>query len=202
VSQERAVIDAATGAEITVAAALEMDPEEHKRLRTDKKAKYARVLDRGMTNARLHVDLPDHLHGEWVPNDKMAIFEKQAIGFFVDTEYGNKMPFHDERSGQGDGRSVIGDVVFMTCSKEDKQILDEIRAEDFERANGNPNAPESSQLEERNFSANNQKLGMPVVEESRHRTARKAELEAALQRTVAEAGQKPAQPQPKGRIIR
>jgi hypothetical protein len=199
VSQERVVTDTATGEEITVAEALERDPEEHKRLRAERKAKFARVLDRGIVNERLHVDLPPHIHGEWVPNDKLEIHRMATLGYTIDTEYARKRPLHTD--DQGDGRSVVGDTVFMICSKEDKEILDEIRADEFERANGSPNDPNAPQREEKDFEARNTKIGMPVVEESRHRTARKAELEAALQRTAAEA-EKPAQPQSKGNIIR
>ena len=168
--------------DITLKDAQERDPEDIKRLRADKKSRYARILDRGMIHDRLHVDLPEHLHGEWVSNDRISIIEMETLGFSIDRTHAAKMPVN--RNDQGDGTAVIGDTIFMVCEKEDKEILDEIRREAFIAANGKPGDVRKSQREEKEFAASNQTLGLPVIEESRERTARKADIEAALRRNA------------------
>ena len=178
-SEQREVIDTATGREMSLTEALEKDPEEYKRLRAEKKARFSRVLERGMIADRLQVDLPPTLWGEWVPNDKQSIYEKEMLGFFIDTEYATKRALHD----QGDGRSIVGDCIFMTQDIEDHQLLEEIRRENFEAANGKPGQTARLQSEEREFAGMSRTIGMPTIEESRHKSARKSELEQALRAT-------------------
>ena len=177
-SEEREVLDTATGRMISLAEAIKTDVPANVETRRQRKARLARVLERGVVGDRLQVELPPNVYGEWVPNDKSEIFRMQSLGFEIDTEYAPKRALHD----QGDGRSVVGDAVFMTCDRETKDILEEIRRENFERANGNPDDPTAEQLEEREFATQNSKIGMPVVEESKQRQARKEHLEAVLQR--------------------
>lgn len=157
-------------------AAVALDPAETQRIRKEKKARLARILDRGMVADRLSVELPHDKHGEWIPNDKAEIYRMQALGFWVDKEYATKRALHD----QGDGASVVGDAIFMVCEKENKEILDEIRRENYEAINGRPGAVRGSQREEKDAAANIRRIGMPIVEESRERQARKADLVAAL----------------------
>lgn len=164
----------------------EKDPEELKRIRAEKKARLVRILARGFTHDKLHVDLPEHLYGEWIPNDPISILEAESIGFAVDTTYATKQRrgMHDH----GDGRAVLGDCVYMVMLKEDKEIHDEIRREAFELANGKPGDIKATQTEERGFAEQSRGSGLPIVQESRSRQARKAELEAALR---ANAGADP-----------
>lgn len=181
-SQERAIeTTAGTIPDASLAAAQEKDPEELKRIRAEKKARLVRVLARGYTNDRLTVDMPPGVYGEWILNDPLSIQAAEAIGFKMDTEIAKKQlaGVHDT----GDGRSVVGDVVFMVMDSEDKELHEEIRREAFELANGKP-GQERGQKEEREFVADARAAGLPIVEESRNRTARKAELEAALRRNA------------------
>ncbi|HEX9430476.1 MAG TPA: hypothetical protein VF944_08875 [Candidatus Bathyarchaeia archaeon] len=177
-SIERTVVDPSSGAEFPMSEAIKSDPKEIQKLRAEKKAKLARILERGMIADRLTVDLPPEVHGEWVPNDKSEIYRMKMLGFKIDDEFAVKRALHDE----GDGRSIVGDTVFMTCDRETKDIIDEIRRDNFERMNGKPGATTKRQKEESEFKAQSEAIGMPVIEESASRAARKADLEAALQK--------------------
>lgn len=144
--------------------------------RDQRKARLARVLDRGLSHDRLAVPLPDNLYGEWVSNDQVSIYEKEALGFQIDTEYAPKRALHSK----GDGKSIVGDCVFMVCSKQDKVLIDEIRNEQYLRLNRKSN----EQKEERDFNQVTRKLGLETLTEGSVNEARKAELEAAMEKGV------------------
>lgn len=97
--------------------------------RAQKKARYAEVYDRGVAGARLHVELPPDVYGEWVPDFGEEIHRKELLGFEIDRIYAPARALHNK----GDGKSIVGDVVFMTCSREQKEILDEVRRERYDR---------------------------------------------------------------------
>lgn len=177
-SEERSVTNVKTGETLTMSEATSKDPAEIQRLRADRKAKIARILERGQVVDRLTVEnLPQHLHGEWVPNDPQDILRMKMLGFDIDTEYSTKRALHNE----GDGKSIIGDCVFMVCSREDREIMQEIRREQFEKRNGKPGTTVKRQAEESDFQKQNQSLGIgPTVEESVTRSVRKDEIESAL----------------------
>jgi hypothetical protein len=179
-SEERGVIDLQTGTEISLSQALEKDPEEYKRLRAEKKARFSRVLERGMVADRLKVDLPPSLWGEWVHDDRQSITEMQLLGFKIDSEYATKRALHD----QGDGRSLVGDCVYMVQDIEDHLLLEEIRRENYEATHGKANRTARLQGEEKEFVASSRVLGLPTIEESAAKSARKAELEAALSKSA------------------
>lgn len=184
-STEREVTDIGTGQQMSMAQAIALDPEDVKRLRAERKTHLRSVLERGIVADRLKVDLPPTLHGEWVLNVKEEIYRMQLLGFQIDTEFAPKRALHDH----GDGMSVIGDTVYMTCPMEDREIMEEIRREQFEAANGKPGQTRS-QKEEREFTAQTRTLRIgPTVEESTARSVRKAEIESALQQSrQAQAG--------------
>lgn len=214
-SEERTVTDVASGREISMSESLALDPEEIQRLRREKKARLASVLERGVVADRLNVELPPDKWGQWVPNDQAEIVRLQALGFWIDEKYATARALHNQGSQLG---SVVGDTIFMVCDKETKEILDEIRQESYESINGKPGATIKSQKEEKEFAASTQRQGLPVVEESASRAARKAELEAALLKSAearadaagghvvpqgtTPAVNRPQQPKPKGTIIR
>jgi len=177
VSEQREIINLTTGQPVSLTQALDREPENIKELRAQKKARLIRVLDRGVIIDRLHVDLPAHLHGEWFPKDTLAVHEANVLGFHVDTEYATKMPMFDNKDP--DGGAVVGDVIFMVCEKETKELIDEIRTENFERVHGKHGR---GQREERDFATSTRAVGLPVVDESSSRTARKQELQEALQK--------------------
>lgn len=140
--------------------------------REAKKARLTRVLDRGLTADRLHVPLPPHIHGEWVPNDQSAIFEKEALGFRVDTEYAPKRTLHSK----GDGKSIVGDTIFMTCEKENHDLILEIRNDQYQRLNHKG----AVQKEEKDFNNLTRKEGLEPTNEGSIDSARKEEITKAL----------------------
>lgn len=147
--------------------------------RAEIKARLAQVLDRGIVNDRLHVDLPADVHGEWVPNTKEEIYRMQTLGFDVDREYAKKRAIHND----GTDVAVIGDVIFMTCPKVVKEVIDEVRREKFEALHGVKNG---KQKEERDF----ENTAMRTLQEAHMRLnhevkssvapANKEQIEAAL----------------------
>lgn len=130
----------------------------------EKKARLARVLERGMVVDRLHVDLPPELYGEWVSDDPVSIASMEAMGFYRDTEYSTKNSLHS--TGTQEGR--IGDVIFMVCDIETREILEEIRREQFIRNHGKPGS--NKQKEETEAAGNIQREGLDTYVESTDRT--------------------------------
>lgn len=94
------------------------------------KARFVQILDRGFTNDRLDVKLPDDMHGEWVLNDPLVIQQYKEIGFDLDTEYAKANGI----MSNGDGSVVMGDVVFMTCRKELKDFFNQVERDRFKQA--------------------------------------------------------------------
>lgn len=140
--------------------------------RAERKAKLASILERGIVGDRLYVDLPSDVHGEWVPDDPLEIHRMQALGFEVDKTYSVKRALH----AGGDGVSKVGDVVFMTCPMEIKEIVDEIRLENYHKTN-----TKGYQKEEKDFAkdAENLAIGGAIVE-SKERDVKKEEISALL----------------------
>jgi hypothetical protein len=79
------------------------------------------VLDRGVNASRFNVNLPPEIHGEWVPRDTLAVRDYQSMGFEIDHKYANEVAIKSQSGAEG---NVIGDVIFMTCPKQWKNILD------------------------------------------------------------------------------
>jgi len=100
--------------------------------RVEKKARIATILDRGVVGDRLNVDLPNDRYGEWVPKDNVEIYRMQALGFEIDKEYAKARALHSDGT---EGASVVGDVIFMTCHKEVKDLIEEIKRENYDRVN-------------------------------------------------------------------
>ena len=139
--------------------------------RAARKAKLVRILDRGIVADRLHVDLPTNLYGEWVADDPVEISRMEALGFHKDTEYAPSRSLHS--SGIKEGK--IGDVIHMICEKETKDIIDEIRREQFDRRHGKGKTKEEAEAAGRI-----NKEGLATFTESKEHTARKADIERAL----------------------
>lgn len=193
-SEERSATVISSG-EATVSKVVTED-QKTQETRTQKKARLARVLERGFVGDRTVVDnLPPHLHGEWIARDVMAVERAKSLGFWIDTEYAPKRSLHSEADK---GQAIIGDTVFMTCLKEDKQLIDEIRNEQYIRQHGtkeeklalNRKLGEEEgnlQREEKTFNTQvENELGMPVIDPSKisvdagAKTVRKEQLLAAL----------------------
>lgn len=109
------------------------------------KARFASVLERGYVNDRLKVDLPPDLHGEWVRHDPVEISDYKSLGFKIDDTYAPKRSLHSSNATE----AVIGDVIFMTCPKWVKELID-AEKEKFKAARYNPRKPEDETAYENN----------------------------------------------------
>lgn len=155
--------------------------------RANKKARIARVLERGVVIDRATVELPPNLHGEWIHRDDNDIDRMKLLGFWIDGEEGHPTYFKGEkRPLHSDGTKVptIGDTIFMVCDKDNKELIDEVRREQYEKMHGKPGETVVSQREEQGFKntvqgAEQEKL-TPVIEESRARSIKKDEIESVL----------------------
>lgn len=144
------------------------------RARQELKAKMVTVLSRGVVHDRLHVETPDDVYGEWVSNDKSEIYRMQTLGFEIDKKYARQRALHDE--GAGD-TAIVGDVIFMTCPREVKEVIDEIRLEQYQSANS---ARGGRQKEERDFDSDTANVGLPSQIKSRVDSATVDNIKAAL----------------------
>lgn len=142
----------------------------------------AAVLDRGLTNARLKVDLPDDLIGEWVPDDAMAIYEKELLGFTKDTEYATRHALHSQN-----GEARLGDTIFMIAPKRLMDAIEKKRAKDYHDRHGKK-AGKGSTVEEKGFESENAGTGLRVVNESSTEEVSTAAIIAA--REAADAANK------------
>lgn len=159
----------------------EVITEEQMRMamsRSERKARAVRILERGIVADRTTVEnLPPHLHGEWVSRDQVEIDRKMSLGFWIDKEYAAKRSLHSDGTNSG----IVGDTVFMVCLKEDKEIIDEVRYEQYIKMHGSPAQKQNLGIkEEKDFKGLVDGLGLPVIEESKITHARKDELVAAL----------------------
>jgi len=165
--------------------------EAAKLTRKEKKARIARVLERGYIVDRLTVDLPKDLHGEWVPIDQIERWE--ALGFWVDKEHGFKRQLHPDGSGDktAGGVARVGDVMFMTCSREDYEIMQELKHEMFIKTHGSPGEKKAlSQKEEQEFkNLVETEIGLPVVDEGKEHPARKEQIQDAIKAAQARVGE-------------
>ena len=141
--------------------------------RASRKARLAQVLNRSIVNDRLNVALPPHLVGEWVRNDPMEINRMQALGFQVDTEYAPNRAIH----GGGRAGAIIGDVIFMTTDRENKQMIDEVRHEQFLKLNAPRNAKEEKDYLK---VTQDDRDAIPTFSESQTREATRDDIAAAL----------------------
>lgn len=146
------------------------------KIRADKKARFVRVLERGFTIDRMHVDLPPDLHGEWVPVDQQDRW--LVLGFEIDKTHAPKTQLH----GHADGAAHIGDTIFMTCSKEDYELMQEIKHEMFIQMHGSPDDKRRlAQKEEQEFKTVVEgTVGLPVIDEGVERQADRSTIKDAL----------------------
>lgn len=112
--------------------------------KSELKARLAVILDRGLVNDRLSVDLPSDVYGEWVPNDKVEIYRYEALGFEVDRKYARARALHNSGT---EGDSIVGDVVFMTCPMAIKEVIEEIKRENYDKVNAPKKSKEETDFE-------------------------------------------------------
>lgn len=70
--------------------------------------------DRSFLNDRLNVNLSEDLHGEWIGRDDFSQYQAKSKGFVDGTQYLGEFNKLYETS---DGKSAVGDVVFMVIPK-------------------------------------------------------------------------------------
>ena len=178
-SQERPLEVPANGTQMTATEAQKLSPADVKQLRAERKAKFARILERGVLVDRLAVDLPPNVHGEWCSNDPVEIERLRGLGFEIDTKYAPARRLHDK----GTNESIVGDVIHMTCDMETWEILQEIRKEKFQELHGKPNdkGKVGPQIEERQFAAS---VGdsLPLIQEGDTRATSGAEILNAIKK--------------------
>lgn len=90
---------------------------------SERKARRADILDRGVMFDRLTVDLPADLHGEWARNDPMSVENMRSLGFWVDETYATKRALHSE----GGNANIVGDAIHMVTTKENKKLIDSVQ---------------------------------------------------------------------------
>lgn len=120
--------------------------------RSELKARIANLLSRSIVEDRLIVrELPNDLYLEWVPNDDTEINRKKALGYRIpDEDWIMKNSLHND----GSGKPIVGDVIAMVCSKQIKEVIDEVQAE---RAAQNSSPRRNTA--EANFEKQNDKSG-------------------------------------------
>lgn len=107
---------------------IDMTPTEAKE-RAKRKAKIAQLLKRGLVDDLLVVrDLPKDRRGVYVREREVDINKYQALGYRIETKFGQKRENHDPGT-----RVRIGDVVLMTTDRENYELIQEVKAEATER---------------------------------------------------------------------
>lgn len=153
-----------------------LTPEE----RAKRKARLASVLDRGVVQDRLTVALPPDVYGEWVRDDPLEVHRLRTMGFEIDREHAPNQALHND----GSGAARIADVVFMTTSRENKDLIDEIRHEQMMRLHDPRKSREERELQA--GIAAESGGDVPTFVESQTRTARTADVAAALREADAQ----------------
>lgn len=174
--------------ETKVTTTIEANPVVEEALsRADKKKKFISILERGIVDDRLMVDLPPHLHGQWVRKDVFSIDRLKSLGYWIDTEYAVDRSLHSD----GTKTAQIADVIFMVCTKEDHDILEEIRHDEFVKNHGTPGQQKKTSREEREFATALQEAtggDIPLVNDGQSRAVRAAELAQTLNKLNKQGG--------------
>lgn len=147
----------------------------------ERRARIATILERGIINTRLNVELPPDMHGEWCRDDAVQIDRMRSLGFDIEKEHGFKGSLHDG----GDGAARVGDVIFMTCSQDNYELIQEVKRERYMEQH-DPKAHDELKAarEESNFKAQlaSQAPELPIIEESSTKQAKEDDIKAALSR--------------------
>lgn len=131
------------------------EPTEQEKL--EYKRRLFETADRSFVNDRLTVNIPSHLHGEWVGIDDFSQFHAQAKGFIDGSEFlGENNKVHDRPDG-----STVGDVKFMVIPKWKHEAQVEQAAIISERNSGI-----NSDAASERYRAYAQQLGLGVERES------------------------------------
>lgn len=112
--------------EETQASRSEISPEEAARIAEEKIARVTQVLSKGILNEKLasiiERSVPKGRIGKFVRDSEEDIIRYQNLGYTFEVNAGAR-GLH----GTGDGRIRVGDLVLMTISQEDREILNIVR---------------------------------------------------------------------------
>lgn len=117
--QQTKVVKSGQGKELTPKAA------RAKAARLDEeKARIAEVLSRGLVTDMITVrdGKPDRRYA-WVRENDADIKKFQLLGYEVETEAG------EGEHQTGDNRRRVGDVILMSCSRKQHDLIEEVRSE-------------------------------------------------------------------------
>lgn len=123
------------------------------------RGRVAEVYSRSITEDRLNVPMPEEFHGEWVLNNELEISRKKGLGFIIDDVFATKVAMHND----GTGKPIIGDVIHMITTKENKKLIDKIAAEKYFEMHGTRAQKEAKQKEEKDFVNNNKDEILPIT---------------------------------------
>jgi hypothetical protein len=138
------------------------------------KRKLFETADRSYVNDRLIVNIPAHLHGEWIGVDDFSQFHAQAKGFVDGSEF---LEGHNKLHDRPDG-NAIGDVKFMVIPKWKHEAQMEQAAIMSERQSGI-----NSDVANERYRAYASQLGLGVEKDSSSgRRISGSELQAHLPR--------------------
>lgn len=141
---------------------VELTPEEAEALREQKIAKLTQVLSRGVLNDKLHslilTAVPKGRVGKLVRDRDEDIIRHSNLGYTFEV-----VPGAQGLHATADGRVRVGDLVLMTISQEDHELLVEIRRRGIRR---------KLDLAKNEAKARMQEDGIPVIDDSRRLVGR------------------------------
>jgi len=139
----------------------------------ERKARRAEILDRGILFDRLNVPIPPDLYGEWARNDALYMDHMRGLGFWVDTTYATKRALHSD----GSSSNIVGDVIYMVTTKENKKLIEQVRQEQTIREHRSP-----KQAREEAEGRDAVPREIPTFSESTSRTVSASEIKDVLNR--------------------
>ena len=142
----------------------------------ERRARLAQVLDRGYTEIRLRVPLPNDVHGEWVHNSPTEIHRLESMGFKIDDRYAVKNTLHSD----GTDKPIIGDVIHMICPMVIKEDIDAAARIRFVQNHGDRKEKAAMLAEEKSYAGDIKSLGLPLIAESKSHETSGDEIAAAI----------------------
>ena len=140
--------------------------------KSDKVARLAYILDRGITNSRLNPDgLPGDLVGQWMPDDPTENTRMQLLGFEDGSKYVSANATH--KSGTGVAR--VGDVRYWVIGREEHNLIEQAQQELINRKHGN----KTKQIEENTILSEDTGPDIRTISESKIEEVNADQIRAA-----------------------
>lgn len=141
-----------------------------------KKARIARVLERGIIGERLAVNVPTGIHGEWVADDPVEIDRMRSLGYEVDKEFAQARSIHTN----ADGVPKVGDAIFMTCPQEQYDLIRAVKQERFEAMHNPRGKGREKEEAEYRGKVEEETPEVPVIDASKKSRVGEDEIRRAL----------------------